>query len=146
MVFIIFLDDDILVDDRYMRSEIEKCSKFLYGMIHARFILTVPGMSKMLKKYENADYGCCPRTLCESQKLLPVGLSDIPGESSVKLFCALCKDVYEPKNNRTKGTDGAFFGTTFPHLFLKTFSDTVTTPFKAYNPRIFGFKLCKGFL
>ena len=40
--------------------------------------------------------------------------------------------------------DGAFFGTTFPHLYLQTFSEM--QPQKSsttYVPRVFGFKVHK---
>jgi hypothetical protein len=38
--------------------------------------------------------------------------------------------------------DGAYFGTTFPHLFLMTFSNIVPPPLTAsYVPRVFGFRI-----
>jgi len=42
------------------------------------------------------------------------------------------------------GVDGASFGTTFPHLFLMTFSNLVPDPLpanSAYVPRVFGFRV-----
>lgn len=56
--------------------------------------------------------------LCSSQPLLPVGLTDIPYEKSVKLFCGRCEDLYSPKSSRHGSIDGAYFGTTFPHLLF----------------------------
>lgn len=32
--------------------------------------------------------------------MLPVGPSDIPGDSTVKLFCPKCEDIYHPKSSR----------------------------------------------
>merc|ERR1712028_10909 len=32
----------------------------LYGLIHARYILTTPGMNKLRRKLQNGVYGCCP--------------------------------------------------------------------------------------
>ena len=39
----------------------------LYGLIHARFIVTTRGLDAMLKKYRLAEFGRCPRMLCRDQ-------------------------------------------------------------------------------
>jgi len=77
----------------------------------------------MSEKYELAHFGNCPRTNCNQTRTLPVGLSDISGEDTVKLFCPSCCDVYVPPNSRFQTVDGAFFGRTFGALFLMTFPD-----------------------
>lgn len=46
------------------------------------------------------------------------GLSDVPGEAMVKSYCAKCTDVYTPKSSRHHHTDGAYFGTGFPHMLF----------------------------
>ena len=77
----------------------------------------------MSEKYELAHFGACPRTFCDQVRTLPVGLSDVPGEDTVKLFCPSCLDVYVPPNSRFQTVDGAFFGRTFGALFLLTFPE-----------------------
>lgn len=104
-------------------SVIESSAEMLYGLIHQRFICSRAGIQQMSEKYELGHFGCCPRTNCDQARTLPVGLSDIPGEDTVKLFCPSCLDVYVPPNSRFQTVDGAFFGRTFGSLFLLTFPE-----------------------
>ena len=71
-----------------MREAIEKSARHLYGMVHARYIVTTRGLAKMVDKFKKCDFGRCPRVICEGQALLPMGLSDNAGAKSVKLYCA----------------------------------------------------------
>ncbi|RDA90383.1 hypothetical protein CP533_5647 [Ophiocordyceps camponoti-saundersi (nom. inval.)] len=104
-------------------SVVESSAEMLYGLIHQRFICSRAGIQQMSEKYELGHFGCCPRFKCEMARTLPVGLSDIPGEDTVKLFCPSCLDVYVPPNSRFQTVDGAFFGRTFGALFLLTFPE-----------------------
>lgn len=104
-------------------SVIESSAELLYGLIHQRYICSRAGIQQMAEKYELSHFGNCPRTHCNHARTLPVGLSDIPGEDTVKLFCPSCLDVYIPPNSRFQTVDGAFFGRTFGSLFLMTFPD-----------------------
>lgn len=138
-------DDEILGDDkpgpyrragdrRHLRinsdvSVIESSAELLYGLIHQRYITSRPGIQQMAEKYDMQHFGLCPRVNCNGCKVLPVGLSDTPGQETVKLFCPSCLDVYTPPNSRFQNVDGAFFGTTFGCLFFMTFPELdVGTP------------------
>ncbi|KAJ6706059.1 CASEIN KINASE II SUBUNIT BETA [Salix purpurea] len=100
---------------------VESAAEMLYGLIHARYILTSKGMAAMLDKYKNYDFGRCPRVHCCGQPCLPVGQSDIPRSSNIKICCPRCDDIYYPRSKYQGNIDGAYFGTTFPHLFLMTY-------------------------
>jgi casein kinase II subunit beta len=94
-----------------------------------------------LEKYKKCDFGRCPRVFCRSHPLLPIGLSDLPHTKSVKLYCAKCEDVYSPKSSRHASIDGAYFGTSFPHILFQVYPTLI--PQKSnerYVPRCFGFK------
>lgn len=99
----------------------EMSARQMYTLIHARFIITPIGLTRMKKKLMSCAFGLCPRVLCHGQYLIPVGLSDLLNRHTVKLFCASCEDIYNPKSSAHNAIDGACFGTTFPHLFFQTF-------------------------
>ncbi|KAF8113861.1 hypothetical protein N665_0045s0100 [Sinapis alba] len=121
---------------------VESAAEMLYGLIHVRYILTTKGMAAMLEKYKNYDFGRCPRVFCCGQSCLPVGQSDIPRSSTVKIYCPKCEDVYYPRSKYQGNIDGAYFGTTFPHLFLMAYGNMKPQkPTQSYVPKIFGFKV-----
>uniref|UniRef100_A0ACD5U3Z8 Uncharacterized protein n=1 Tax=Avena sativa TaxID=4498 RepID=A0ACD5U3Z8_AVESA len=123
---------------------IESSAEMLYGLIHARYILTSKGLAAMLEKFKNYDFGRCPRVYCCGQPCLPAGQSDIPRSSTVKVFCPKCEDLHYPRSKYQGNIDGAYFGTTFPHLFLMTYPHLKPQkPSQQYVPRVFGFKLHK---
>ncbi|WOH09290.1 hypothetical protein DCAR_0728746 [Daucus carota subsp. sativus] len=123
---------------------IESAAEMLYGLIHVRYILTSKGMAAMLEKYKNYDFGRCPRVYCCGQPCLPVGQSDIPRSSTVKIYCPKCEDIYYPRSKYQGNIDGAYFGTTFPHLFLMTYGHLKPQKSnQSYVQRVFGFKLHK---
>ncbi|XP_060213465.1 putative casein kinase II subunit beta-4 isoform X1 [Lycium barbarum] len=123
---------------------VESAAEMLYGLIHARYILTTKGLAAMLEKYKNAEFGRCPRVYCCGQPCLPAGQSDIPRQSRVNIYCPRCEDVYTPRSRYHENIDGAYFGTTFPHLFLMTYGHLKPQKIsQSYVPRVFGFKVHK---
>ncbi|ERN06427.1 casein kinase II subunit beta-1 [Amborella trichopoda] len=141
------LDNDSLSGevDGEEHNEIESAAEILYGLIHARYILTSKGLAAMHEKYKRVDFGRCPRVYCGGQPCLPVGSSDIPRNGSVKLFCPKCEDIYFPRCKYQSNMDGAYIGTTFPHLYLLTYPNAKPAkPVQTYVPRVFGFKLHKS--
>lgn len=120
----------------------QEAAELLYGLAHARFIVTAKGLAAMAAKHARGDFGSCPRVLCEGQRCLPVGPADAPRLHTVKLFCPRCRDVYHARHPRHAALDGAYWGTTFPHLLCQTYPDLLPPPPAAfYTPRIFGFKV-----
>ena len=170
-------------------SHLTQSACTLYGLIHARYIITAHGLDAMYNKvcrsccirssqlleevyvkelshifvllcfvvdhqYAAKEFGTCPLVQCAGQPVLPVGLKDEMGADTVKTFCPKCQCVYHPPPVRSRsshhggtgaaGVDGAAFGTTFPHLFLMTFSNLVPDRLpsdSAYVPRVFGFRV-----
>ena len=129
------------------RSIIEHAAEQLYGLIHARYILTKPGLQSMAEKFDRKEFGTCPRYYCGGIQLLPCGLSDTLGKQTVRLYCPSCQDLYMPQSSRHLSLEGAYWGTSFPGVFLKHFKeleDYVEKKSKdTYELKIFGFAIAK---
>ncbi len=95
-----------------------------------------------MEKYQQADFGYCPRVGCSLQQLLPIGLDDFPRVNTVKLYCPKCEDLFNPKSSRLNKMDGAFIGTSFTAMFLQNYPHLLPIhPISKYVPTIFGFKV-----
>lgn len=77
--------DEVLSEEQH--DVVETAAEMLYGLIHARYILTSRGMAAMHEKYKKGEFGTCPRVLCAGQPCLPVGVVDVPRQSTVKACC-----------------------------------------------------------
>jgi len=139
------LDVEMPMEDSLTEEQqeiVESAAEMLYGLIHARYIVTNRGMHAMYEKYRTASFGRCPHVFCQGQPVLPVGLSDLPRNYTVNVFCPRCHGLFFPKSTRQANIDGAYFGTTFPHLYLMTHPDMVPLkPNQNYVPRVYGFKI-----
>ena len=62
----------------------------LYGLIHARYILSPKGLAMMREKYLMGGFGTCPRVLCKRQYVMPIGVSEELNTSRVKVYCPRC--------------------------------------------------------
>jgi casein kinase II subunit beta len=144
------LDVEMPMEEKLTEAQqeiVESAAEMLYGMIHARYILTNRGMHAMYEKYRSASFGRCPHVFCQGQPVLPVGLSDLPRNYTVNVFCPRCHGLFFPKSTRQANIDGAYFGTTFPHLYLMTHPDMIPSkPTQQYIPRVYGFKVNKSSL
>ncbi|ORX67847.1 hypothetical protein DL89DRAFT_269034 [Linderina pennispora] len=58
---------------------IDNSSEILYGLIHARYIITRGGLQQMADKYENGDFGSCPRYACDGTFLGSMRSARHPG-------------------------------------------------------------------
>jgi len=130
--------------DEFLKTLDEQASH-LYGLLHARYILTMNGLDRMRILFTSAYWGTCPRIGCKKQALLPMGLHDEPGVETVKFYCIRCRLTFK-KDPEYSDIDGCYFGTTFPHLFFMEYTDLL--PPRAIVtqvvPTIYGFKLHKS--
>ncbi|KII68204.1 Casein kinase II subunit beta' [Thelohanellus kitauei] len=125
-----------------------KSASLLYGLAHARYILTSEGQKKMIDMYRNREFGVCNLYNCNKAPYLPIGmchflsgLDSTPKVSHVRLYCPRCENIYEPPTS-LRNVDGAFFGTTFPHLLLMDYPALRPLPNKTpYPHKIYDFKI-----
>lgn len=130
-------DEEDLMESEIM--DLYRDATDLYGLIHARFILSPKGLQQMKEKYLQCCFGACPRVGCNKQRVLPVGLSDELRTHRVRVYCTKCQECYEARGT---GIDGAFFGTSFPAIFLQTYPSFVSLEIpQPFFPKIFGFKI-----
>merc|ERR1712046_158979 len=106
---------------------------------------TTRGLDAMRNKYQVEAFGVCPNVQCHNQPVVPVGTSDILRFDQVKVFCPKCQQIYNVSPEPgLEELDGAYFGTTFAHLFFLTHQHlTPPSPPTPYIPRVFGYRIQK---
>ncbi|KAF7459201.1 casein kinase ii regulatory subunit protein [Cryptosporidium felis] len=133
-------DEDDLADPAL--QDLHREAGELYGLIHARYITTPRGLQVMKQKYDKGCFGKCPRVLCNGYKVLPVGITNELRSRRVRVYCPNCQEAYDPRNVNLIDIDGAFFGTSFPHIFLQVYPEYISTSCpEPYYPKIFGFRV-----
>ncbi|KAI8095094.1 casein kinase II, regulatory subunit [Gilbertella persicaria] len=121
---------------------VEPYAAMLYGLIHARYLVTRNGLRLMAERYSSEQFGVCPRYYCYKCPVLPCGRYDEIARESVRLYCPSCMDLYCPPNPIFQNIDGSHFGTTYAHLMLQTYAELIPKPKPhIYQPRIFGFRV-----
>lgn len=69
-------------------------------------------------------------------------MADVPSIQFVKLYCAKCEDLYNPKSTRHSNIDGAYFGSSFQNILFQVYPALVPEKSIArYEPKVFGFKV-----
>ena len=76
-------DSEDLNDQGFL--EVYQSAMDLYGLIHARYIISPRGLTMMREKYVLGTFGSCQRILCDRQLVLPIGLSEELSTSRVKV-------------------------------------------------------------
>lgn len=108
-------------------ESIKASCKLLYGLLHARYILTEDGIRDLVPKIRRGLYGTCPRVSCKHEHLIPCGIDNDIGVDTVKLYCPSCHDMY----NSNSDIDGAFFGPDLPIMAHKMME--IPLDFENYN-------------
>lgn len=116
----------------------------LYGLIHARFILTTRGQQLLKEKVVAGVYGTCPNHHCDlrKQQLLPWG-EDLPRKQKTFVFCPACNEMYNPRSPRLAGIDGSHFGTSAAVALVSMAFPEISgsAAIAVHDPKLFGFRL-----
>lgn len=127
--------------DHREEMKLQCLAEHIYGLLHAKYILTTEGLQKMREKFLAKHWGTCPRYYCYNNPVLPYGSDDKPGVSCVQFFCPVCSEVYDSSDKRAKEIDGAYFGPTFAIMFCKNFPELCSSEKPEQALRIHGFRI-----
>ncbi|XP_026807915.1 casein kinase II subunit beta-like [Rhopalosiphum maidis] len=121
----------------------QSAAELFYGLVHARYVMTPRGIAKILENYLVGCYGHCPRENCRRSAALPIGLCDVIGSDTVRIYCPRCMDVYvPPAGTRGAAVDGAYFGTGLPHMVFMTRPEYMPQrPSGRHVAKLYGFRI-----
>jgi casein kinase II subunit beta len=135
--------DEVPEEDQAM---LETACQMLYGLIHARYLLTTRGIQALHEKFLSGVYGICWNDKCASENklVIPIG-SDVVGQGGTDVYCPSCGECYVPRDPKLSQLDGAYFGSSAAHMLVLQFKNSIepgsTTP---YIPLLYGFRIFPG--
>lgn len=137
--------------DETVPNSLCQLTPLLYGLIHARFIVTDAGLKLMAEKYTRREFGVCSRVKCRRAALLPMSDTHLPFVEDLKTFCFSCNEVYCVSSLPGKRPqDSSIIGPHFQPLFRMIYSHLLSSHASADAmssiaeriPRIYGFQVC----
>jgi len=70
--------DDVPVSRSASDLGSRSAAELVYGLVHARYVMTPRGVAKILEKYMAGCFGQCPRENCKRSGVLPIGTKISP--------------------------------------------------------------------
>ncbi|KAH0791211.1 Casein kinase II subunit beta [Histomonas meleagridis] len=117
-------------------------AEILYGLAHAKYLHTPEGQEKMISKQKNKIFMHCPRLSCERTICFPCGVSDIPQELTIKMYCPNCHEIYNVSDELISKIDGAYFGLNWLESVCQSHPELrLSNQTQEYVPRIYGFRI-----
>ena len=123
-------------------QSIQSQAEILYGLAHAKYLLTVEGQEKMISKQKSKIFAHCPRLYCQRTTCFPCGVSDSLQELSIKMYCPNCHEIYNVSDDLISNIDGAYFGLKWLECVCQSHPELrLSSQTPEYVPRIYGFRI-----
>lgn len=133
----------VLLENKEPSEEVEKQVRMIYMLAHADYLETEQGMELMYQKKGSVMQ--CPRVFCKDTPCWPCRASSNIGESTIKMYCPTCKQIYNPENKIFDAVDGVGFPKRYIENMVEKHPDLVLQEEQVeYVPRIYGFRVFNG--